>query len=288
MRKKAATRDVQMAALAEMQHGVVTRRQLLAVGIGDSAIFRRVQGGRLHRVHQGVYAAGHPVISQEGRWMAAVLACEPDAVLSLRSAAEHWGLLKPQGGLVHVSVPTSSGRERREGLRIHRCHSLQPDETTWRHRIPITTPARTIADLRGTVPPEQYRRAVRQAEVKGLQTGLDETVAPTRSELEDLFLQLCRRHRLPAPEVNVRVAGREVDFLWRRQWVVAETDGYRYHRGSTAFEDDHDRDLDLRAAGFAVLRFTFRQVTADPERVAISITKELEPASGRAPTHPAD
>ncbi len=77
------------------------------------------------------------------------------------------------------------------------------------------------------------------------------------------------------PEVNVRVAGREVDFLWRRQRVVAETDGYRYHRGSVAFEDDRDRDIDLRAAGCAILRFTYRQVTSEPRRVAASIDEAL-------------
>lgn len=152
-----------------------------------------------------------------------------------------------------------------------------------RRGIPVTTPAQTIADLRGTIPAAEHRRAIRQAEVKGLRTGLDEAAVPTRSELEDLFLRLCRRFRLPTPEVNVRIAGREVDFLWREQRVIAETDGYRYHRGSAAFENDHDRDLDLRAAGFAVLRFTYRQVTADPKRVATSIAKELEAAQGRAP-----
>lgn len=219
--------------------------------------------------------------------MAAVLACGDGAVLSHRSAAEHWKLLSERGGPVHVSVPTLSGRDKRFGIRIHRRASLRPGDVTKRHGIPVTTPARTIADLRGTAPDAEHRRAIRQAEVRGYWTGLDQPVAPTRSELEDLFLRLCRRHRLPQPEVNVRVAGREVDFLWRQQRLVVETDGYRYHRGSTAFEDDHERDLDLRSSGFAVVRFTYRQVTADPERVATSISRELEAASGRVPTHPA-
>jgi very-short-patch-repair endonuclease len=213
--------------------------------------------------------------------MAAILACGDGAVLSHRTAAEHWELLTPRGGFVYISVPTLSGREKRFGIRIHRRASLHHGDVTTRHGIPVATPARTIADLRGTLPDAELRRAIRQAEVRGSRTGLDEAVAPTRSELEDLFLRLCRRHGLPQPEVNVRVAGHEVDFLWRQQRLVAETDGYRYHRGLTAFEDDHDRDLDLRASGFAVLRFTYRQVTADPERVATSIRKDLEAASGR-------
>jgi very-short-patch-repair endonuclease len=218
--------------------------------------------------------------------MAAVLSAGDGAVLSHRSAAELWELLTPKGGPVHVSAPGTAGREKRGKVRVHRRRSLPLNETTERHRIRVTTPARTLADLRRAVPDAERRRAIRQAEVRGYRTGLEEAVAPTRSELEDLFLRLCRRHRLPAPEVNVPVAGHEVDFIWRRQRVVAETDGYRFHRGATAFEDDHDRDLTIRGAGFAVLRFTYRQVTADPERVAASIRRELQAASEQTSTLP--
>jgi very-short-patch-repair endonuclease len=282
---KAANIEQAIAAIAGRQRGVITTGQLRQAGLSRDAVAKRAKAGRLHRVHRGVYAVGHSALSVQERWMAAVLACGDGAVLSHRSAAEHWGLLTLKGGFVHISVPTLSGREKRFGIRIHRRASLHPGDTTERHGISITTPARTVADLRGTVPAAELRRAIRQAEVRGYRTGLD-IAARTRSELEDLFLRLCQRHRLPEPEVNVHVAGHEVDFLWRRQRVVAETDGYRFHRGSTAFEDDHERDLDLRASGFAVLRFTYRQVTADPERVATSISKELEAASRQTPTPP--
>jgi very-short-patch-repair endonuclease len=139
----------------------------------------------------------------------------------------------------------------------------------------VTTPAQTIADLQGAVSHAQHRRAVRQAEVFGLATGLAAGEA-TRSELEDLFLRLCRRHHLPTPEVNVRVGGHEVDFLWRPQRLIVETDGYRFHRGSAAFESDHDRDLTLRAHGFSVIRLTYRQVTAEPTRIAALLCEELQ------------
>ncbi len=142
----------------------------------------------------------------------------------------------------------------------------------------MTTPARTIADLRRIVSPARLRRAIRQAEVLGLRTGLDRPAEPTRSELEHLFLELCRRHRLPAPEVNVRIGRRVVDFLWRERRLVVETDGYRYHRGPTAFEDDHARDLALRTGGYDVLRFTYRQVTSEPARVANAISTALADA----------
>lgn len=207
--------------------------------------------------------------------MAAVLACGEGAVLSHHSAAVLWRLLDPADGPVHVSIQTAAGRHRRQGIRLHRRTSLDRRSVTQRRGIPVTAPAQTIADLKGMVTPARLRRALRQAEVLGYPTGLDVAPERTRSELEDLFLRLCRRHGIPTPEVNVRIAGREVDFLWRPQRVVAETDGYRYHRGSVAFEDDHDRDLDLRAAGYDIVRLTYRQVSANPARVAASITDAL-------------
>jgi very-short-patch-repair endonuclease len=211
--------------------------------------------------------------------MAAVLACGEGAMLSHRSAAALWGLLDPPSGSIEVSVPTLSGRRRQVGIRVHRRASLGPGSVTRRNGIPVTTPAQTIADLRGTVSAVRLRRAIRQAEVLGLRTGLDGTTDRTRSELEHLFLHLCRRHRLPTPEVNVRVGSRIVDFLWREQRAVVETDGYRYHRGSQAFEDDHERDLELRSLGYDVVRLSYRQLTTDPERAASAVADALRRSS---------
>jgi very-short-patch-repair endonuclease len=214
--------------------------------------------------------------------MAAVLACGEGAVLSHLSAAHLWRLLKPREGLIEVSVRSPGGRAQRREIRIHRRASLRADAVTCRLNIPVTTVAQTIADLRRSVSPAQLRRAIRRAEVLGLRTGV-EVSEGTRSELEDLFLRLCRRHKLPKPEVNVRIGSLEVDFLWRAERLVVETDGYRYHRGSQAFEDDHNRDLALRAAGFDVLHFTFRQVTDEPARVANLVSGELHTAQGTGP-----
>jgi very-short-patch-repair endonuclease len=98
----------------------------------------------------------------------------------------------------------------------------------------------------------------------------------TRSDLETLFLSLCAQHRFPPPEVNVKLGSWEVDFLWRSRRLVVETDYRIYHRGSVAFEDDHARDLDLRAAGYTVLRFTDRQLEGEVERVAAVVRAALE------------
>jgi very-short-patch-repair endonuclease len=97
----------------------------------------------------------------------------------------------------------------------------------------------------------------------------------TRSDLETLFLEICRRHRIPPPEVNVKLGRWEVDFLWRSRRLVVEVDSWAYHRGSVAFEDDHARDLDLRAAGYTVLRFSDKQLEEEPGRVVADVTRAL-------------
>ena len=207
--------------------------------------------------------------------MAAVLACGDGAVISHRSAASLWGLLDPRGGPVDVSIQGTPGRKRRAGIRLHRCQSLASGLTTRRRGIPVTTPARTIADLRRMASAAELRRAIRQAGVLGLDPGPGVKADGTRSELERRFLLLCQRHRLPPPEVNIRIAGLLVDFTWRSQRLVVETDGYRFHRGRAAFEDDRARDLRLRRAGFDVIRLSYRQVLDGPEQVARVLREAL-------------
>jgi very-short-patch-repair endonuclease len=211
------------------------------------------------------------------------------------SAAALWGLLRPESGPIDASMPSQSGRALRKGIRIHRCASLalsyadgsdrgrggaeelatRRTLTTVRRGIPVTTAARTIRDLETTAEARLVRRATRQAQLAGYSLDAHTKADRTRSDLERDFLRLCRRHGLPAPEVNVRVGRWTVDFLWRRQRLAVETDSDRFHRGGVAFEDDHARDLDLRAAGFSVRRFSERQVEAEPERVAADLLAAL-------------
>jgi len=228
--------------------------------------------------------------------MGAVLACGDGAVLSHHSAAALWELLKPIEGPIHVSIPTTHGRKRHSGIHLHRCPSLYtprepspspsyPDQeggrgrrllTTRRHNIPATTIQRTIDDLEGSVAPHLFRRAKRQAEHKGIHLeGVERRRA--RSDLEEDFYALLDRHRprLPLPETNVRLGRHEVDFLWREQRLIVETDSYLYHRGSISFEDDYGRDLDLRSAGYTVLRFNDTQIEEEPERVTALVAAEL-------------
>jgi very-short-patch-repair endonuclease len=275
MPEKGAPPDARVAAIAARQHGVVSIRQLREVGLSDDAVSGRVRAGRLHRVHRGVYAVGHPRLTFHGRGMAAVLAVG-EGYLSHRSAAALWRLLPPQPGPMDVSLPTRNGRRGRRGIRLHRPVSSPPGEVTRRDGIPVSTPARTLADLRAALEPSTWRRALRQAEVLGLELGPVAESDLTRSELERRFLRLCRRSGLPMPEVNVPVGRRVADFLWRERRLIVETDGYRFHRGREAFESDRTRDLELRALGFEVIRLSHRQVVGAAPQVVAVLRQALE------------
>ena len=204
------------------------------------------------------------------------------AALSHRAAASHWGLLSDADGPVDVSIPGDGGRGQRSGIRLHRSLTLLPASVTICDGIPVTTPARTIADLRRVsvgkrrlIVPRELRRAIRQANVLGLPIGEDDRRKRERSDLEEDFLTLCERHRLPTPEVNVRIGEHLVDFLWRERMLVVETDGYIYHRGRAAFEDDRMRDLSLRALGYDVMHFADSQIEAEPGQIAAVLRPRL-------------
>lgn len=298
MDEKGAKPDRVVAAVASRLHGVVSTAQLVVAGLSKDAALIRQRKGQLHRVHRGVYAVGHPGLSQEGRWMAAVLVHDPtrterdQAFLSHRSAAALWGLLSPSPGPIDVTIPFDGGRKKMGGIRLHRSRTLIPRSTTRRLGIPTTSPRRTIDDLRRSAPrfggatAPQLRRAIRQTDVLGLPVG-GLVTDRTRSDLELLFLEICRRHRLPPPEVNVEVAGLEVDFLWRHSRLIVETDGYRYHRGRAAFDEDRRRDLTLRRLGFEIMRVSDSQVTEEPQKIVSVVTCLLKgrgESSGRAGT----
>jgi very-short-patch-repair endonuclease len=268
-------------------------------------------------MHQGVYALGHRGSSIHTTWMAAVLACgkasrrnpgdtaiEGDgmgstmtvldywgAALSHRSAASLWELSPPRDGPIDVSIRGYGGRTKRVGIRLHRSRLLIPASVTLCSGFPVTTPERTIADLRrvsaGRAPlvsPRELRRAIRQASFLGLPIDEEECRDRNRSDLEEDFQRLCRKHGLPAPEVNVRVGPHLVDFLWRDRNLVVETDGYISHRGRVAFEDDRGRDLDLRAGGFEVIRLAEKQLNEEPQRVAEVVGAALRVGADAAET----
>jgi very-short-patch-repair endonuclease len=275
--------DIEVARLAGRQHGVVSRGQLLRLGLGEHAIDRRLSAGRLHRIHRGVYAVGHGVLTREGRWMAATLACGEGAVLSHTTAAAAWDLRRNEG-LIHVTVCGS--RKAPRGIRLHRSATLTRDDVTTLNRIPVTRPARTIIDLARTLTADDLEPIVDLADSRGLvdfhtlrqatpaslkAVLLNYAPAPTRSELERRFLTLCKRHRIARPETNALIDGYLVDFVWRHRRLIVEVDGYRYHRAPSRFERDREQDVELATQGWRTLRFTWRQVKTRGEWVAAAI-----------------
>ncbi|MBN9623314.1 MAG: type IV toxin-antitoxin system AbiEi family antitoxin domain-containing protein [Actinobacteria bacterium] len=268
-----------VAAIAARQHGIVTVEQLLDAGVSETSIRRGVDAGRLHRLHRGVYAVGHRSLSWRGRWLAAVLAASDGAVLSHSSAAALWQFLRPIQGPIHLTIGAAVRRKQRPGLQIHRSRTLTPSHVTRRHDIAVTTPARTIEDIRGELDAYLFRRALRQAEFGGHNVPHLSAIKRTRSDLELLFLSLCDDHSLPRPLVNHRVAGRLVDFYWPEHRLAVETDSWEYHRGSVAMEDDHADDLKLRAHGIRTRRYTGDQLEAAPGAVAADLREVLLVAS---------
>lgn len=262
MRTPIDTRDLGVAQIAARQHGLVTRSQLLRAGFADRAIHHRVATGRLIRVHRAVYAVGHLPPSPHARAMAAVLASGPDAVLSHLSAAALWGL-----GRWHRPLEvTAHSRHRNQGVLVHRSRTLTRADVTRHYGIPVTTPARTLADLARVLDPRSLTRAVNDARLRHLVRTEPGQTGPTRSVFEDAFLAFVHRHGLPTPEVNQLVAGYEVDMLWRPQRLIAELDGRAYHEDT--FETDRERDATLTAAGLRVVRVTWRRLTRQEEREA--------------------
>lgn len=284
--------DALIADLGAAQHAVLSRSQLRAAGLSDQQLDDRLRTGRLHPVHRGVYAVGHTLLSSGGRLMAAVLACGRGAALSHGTAADLWGIRPSASATIHVSVASRRGRRPRHGLVIHRPRNLSPEEVTRHEGFPVTTPARTLLDLAAVVGPGSLERTIDRAEALGLfdlravravlaahprragagalASALEQysPVGLTRSELEERFLTLCAAEGLPRPVVNVRVGPYEVDFLWREERLIAETDGRRHHGTRRAFERDRTRDAHLSASGYRVMRFSYRQVAYEPAVVA--------------------
>jgi very-short-patch-repair endonuclease len=290
------TGDRAIAGIAARQHGVVTRAQLLAAGLGRGGIAHRLAERRLHRLHRGVFLVGHVVAPPLAREMAAVLACRAGAVVSHFAAASMWSLPFAPADVIDVTV---AGRNpgTRPGLRIHVVARLGPRDMRVHERVPVTAPARTLLDLAALVPLRDLERALNEARIRRLVRSrqlldvlerspgrrgagalrglLDNKPALTRSEAEARLLALLRAAGLPPDGVNVRVERYEVDFLWRAAGVIVEVDGYAYHSTRAAFERDRIRDAELQAAGYQVMRVTWRQLIETSEAVVALIAQVL-------------
>lgn len=279
------------------QHGVVARRQLLALGLGAEAIEHRVGVGRLHRLWRGVYAVGRPEASKHGRLMAAVLAGGPTALASHGSAGWLWGV-GPWAQTIHI-VTLNDVVRRYSGIAAHRRFDLGPGDRREVAGIPVTDPVSTLVDVACDLSDATLGRAIREADrldlvdPERLRTLLDEmprrpgigrlrrlldseTFSLTDSELERRFLRLTADAKLPPPKTQVWLCGYRVDFYWPEFGLVVETDGLRYHRTPSQQKEDRQRDQAHTAAGLTPLRFTAAQVRFEPKEVMDTLTSVVE------------
>jgi len=289
--------------LAERQHGMIARWQCIRIGLTNGQVNRRIENERFVPVRRGVYSLGHRPVGNYGKWMSAVLSCGPDAVLSHRSAAALWGILK-WNGPVEVISPYS-GKRRQE--RLDPTHLTPPAvrrPSTWRYDtdctevngIPVTSIARTFIDLAAVLDEDRLSVALNEATRREL-VNINEMRAAvasargrkgignlrkllakwhpeavlTRSELENRFLDFLRRYGFPKPAVNQNVAGYEVDFYWEMVELIVELDGREFHDTDRGFEVDRDRSAQLELSGRRVLRLTWSMIVHDPHHTAAKL-----------------
>jgi hypothetical protein len=305
--------DQALSDLSLAQHGVFALDQLRALGLAAPAVRSRQAAGRLHRIHHTVYSlVPKELLKREGLYMAAVLACGEGAVLSHRSAAallelRDWGHTK-----IEVTVPRRSAR-RHDGIKVHRSTTLTDEDVTEVNNIPCTTVHRTLFDLAEVVTQRQLERSFDQAEIserldlnaindqlkrnptrpgaKAVRDVLETHYigkTPTWSENEEALLAITRELGIPDPDTNQFIVlddggpAIRVDFVWREQRVIVEADSKKWHNTRQRFEQDRVRDQRLTAAGWTIIRTTWRQMKHRPHELRPLLLKLLAPGSRAA------
>jgi very-short-patch-repair endonuclease len=237
--------------------------------------------------------------------MAAVLGCAPGAVLSHGSAAALWGIGRERLGVIEVSTPASSVRQR-PGTRLHPRPNLSACDLEERDGIPVTGLVRTLLDQATYLDPPRLERAINEADrldlidPEALSHALDaysgqagvarlrdvvdrRTFRLTDSELERRFLRLVEKAGLPFPLTGQHVTGFKVDFFWPDLGLVVETDGLRYHRTPAQQTRDQLREQAHLAAGLTPLRFNHAQVRYEQAYVRdtlLAVMRRLERERG--------
>jgi very-short-patch-repair endonuclease len=295
----------QIAALSEAQQGQVSHAQLLELGLGRGGISYGLRIGRIFETFRRVYGVGDRALPQLWREMGAVLACGEGSFVSRQSAIAACVYGARGGAEVDVTVPYGRSA-RRDGIRIHRAKCIDHRDVTELDRVPISTPAFALLEVAPALSAEQFERAFDDALTRRVMTLADaqdtlgrhpgragsrlyaEFALPehgleiTRSTAEQLMKAIVRNGGLPVPRINLRRGRIIPDFVWRPEKVVVEVDGYRTHGTRRAFESDRARDAKLAAAGWIVLRFTWRQLTNEPMLVLARLAQTLALRSAAA------
>jgi hypothetical protein len=304
--KSGSDARARLADLATVQGGVVSLSQLGDEGVSRQLAAERAAAAQLHRVHRGVYAMGHRSVSRQTLLRAALLACGEGAVISHVTAAALWGMFDQWPHLIDVTVPVEAGRKI-AGIRPRRCRYPAEDEITAHQGVVCTTPARVLVDLAGIWGSGSLRKVVERTAVlkrldlvavdfaienakrrRGLRA-LQATLAPwrtgkdeppdLRSDFEALAFPRLLEMGLPLPECNPKLRFDDevlmVDFLWREQLFILETDGAATHETPVAFQRDRRRDQLLVAGGYRVMHATWDQVRDELDGVVTRIATAL-------------
>jgi len=273
-----------IAALSEASGGHVTREQLRGLGLSANQIEHRLRRGSLIAVFRGIYAVGHLPTTWHDRALGALLACGPEALLGHSAASYIWAILTKAPKVLELTLPTD---RRPRGLRIHVCRTLTPADSAVRDGLPVTSPALTLLQMAPRLEPKRLKRAVndlriqhlltleeladivsrfpRHAGARRLRPLTEQDPGPTRSQLEDAFVNLIARYGLPQPKLNVKVAGYEVDAYFEDEGLIVELDGYTFHRTKDSFESDRARDARILATGIPTMRITYDRLTKRPQ-----------------------
>lgn len=274
--------DTRIRSVATLQRGRVSRGQLLAAGIPEGAIVRRLRNGRLEREHRGVYRLPHTAEVPLGAETGALLACGEGAVLSHHSAATLWALRPGTARPIHVTIPGERGCPAPAGVKVHRCVTMAPTDVRLLHGLPVTAAARTILDVAANLTDRDVerlldealfvRRIATPAEVRDVlaragnhpgRARLARAAAnhahstQTDSRIEERMFGLIRAAGLPEPRLQAAVLGYRLDFFWPELRLAVEVDAYGTHGSPARFEADRRRDARLLTEkGIAVLRLT--------------------------------
>jgi very-short-patch-repair endonuclease len=290
-------RDLAVARIAASEKTLVTTEELLTCGLGDDAVAYRCNAGRLHVVFRGVYSFGCGELPPLAQELAALKACGQRSFVSHRSAAFVWGLLEQPPPAVEVSV-VDRGCRSREGLVVHRIQGVDPRELRRREGLWVSSPSRVCLEIAATSPSDLpsvideglAKRLLSKREVEAVLSrhrgrrgaarlaailGDESAMTITRSRAEKAMLKLIRDSGLPCPEVNVRLGPYRPDFMWRSHRLIVELDSYRFHGGPRAQQNDRDKDLFYRGAGFDTLRFMRAHVVYEPRKVLVTLAQAL-------------
>ncbi|MGH2938689.1 MAG: DUF559 domain-containing protein [Solirubrobacterales bacterium] len=293
-----------VGVLASEQQGIVSRDQLRGLGLGDRAISHALDRGWLRLVFHGVFAVGHGHLTVNARLLAATLACGEGSVVSHGTAAWLLGLGPWRPKEVDVIAPVEAGRKI-AGIRRRFVPPPVGAEVWRRHGVLLTSPARTIVDCAGILDARGVGELIEQASVEvlldvvAIDRVLDgpkrrgtrkllRAVAPwrryrrgikIRSRMEAKLLPLLTEAALPIPQTNakLRLGGKvyEVDFLWREQKLVVETDGGRFHDNPAAGARDSNRNHALADGGYHLPRLGWEDLRDRPDQTMAEIARLL-------------